>query len=127
VRSAAGTALAIMVVGHFVLVPWYAAARSPMQHAAELTHLCSDRTVPVVCYPRNLDSVAFYLGRDDLSSYRSKETPALVQVLLQQPRTVVLFGHRNSQESLRLQLPPELKMTHSAPLGLCSMAVVERR
>jgi hypothetical protein len=39
----------------------------------------------------------------------------------------VLFSHRNSQESLRLQLPPELHMTHTAPLGLCSMAVVERK
>jgi 4-amino-4-deoxy-L-arabinose transferase-like glycosyltransferase len=126
-RSSAALAYAVMVFGHFVLVPWYAEFRSPMKHAAEVRQLCHDKTVPVVCYPRNVDSVAFYLGRDDLHSFRSKHTPQLVQHLLHQPRTVVLFGHRNSQESLRLQLPPQLHMTHTAPMGLCSLGIVERK
>ena len=45
-----------------------------MSQAAEVERLCRDSNTPVVCYPRNCDSVAFYLKRDDLRSYRSKET-----------------------------------------------------
>jgi hypothetical protein len=89
--------------------------------------VCADRGTPVVCYPRSVDSVAFYLGRDDFLTYRSKETPALVNFLRSKPRVAILFSHRHSLEQLTQVLPPDLKVVMSAPLGLCSMALVERR
>ena len=51
---------------------------------------------PVICYPRQAHSVAFYLGREDLPSYRSKEVHLLCRKLKEQPRTVVLLTHRSS-------------------------------
>ena len=129
-----------MLLTHYVAVPWYAGYRSPMSRPEEVLRLCADRDASVVCYPRNCDSVAFYLGRDDLRSYRSKETHLLVGYLQQHPRTVVLFSHRHSLKGLEQALDsmsPDLHLTHITPLSgswikgfqteFCYMAVVERR
>ncbi len=97
---------------------------------------CSDRAVPVVCYPRGCDSVSFYLGRDDLRSFRSKETGRLIEFLHRQPRTVVLFTHRHSPASLEHALPPGFRLTgltrisknwaDMTRIDYCYMGVVER-
>jgi hypothetical protein len=71
----------------------------------------------VVCYPRNCDSAAFYLGRADFLNYRSKQTPELIEFLKTQRRTVILFTHRHSLATLRRMLPPgELRLTEETPL-----------
>ena len=109
-----------------------------MARADEVVYYCGDPSVPVICYPRNCDSVAFYVGRDDLRNYRSKDTPEMVRYLLEQPRTVILFTHRHSLEALREVLPKPLRLTGEVPLGgswrkgslkpeFCYMAVVEKQ
>jgi 4-amino-4-deoxy-L-arabinose transferase-like glycosyltransferase len=134
-----GVALAWVVLAavNYGFVPRYAEFHSPMSDPQNIVQCCGDRNVPVVCYPRSCDSVAFYLGRDDFRSYRSKDTQLLVQFLLQQPRTVILFTHRHSLEQLRDVLPPKLRILHEKALSgsirrldraeMCYMAVVERR
>ncbi len=133
--GAAGVSVALLGVVHGLLLPWYAWHHSPLSRAAEVRRLCADPQTPVICYPRNLDSVAFYLRRDDLRSYRSKETLVMIDFLLNQPRSVILFSHRHSLDGLRMVLPPELQLTYTAPLfgsaklgpeGMCYMATVER-
>ncbi|MGE3806745.1 MAG: ArnT family glycosyltransferase [Gemmataceae bacterium] len=129
-----GAAFGLLACAHYVVVPYYAEFRSPMGRADEVATYCKDK--PVICYPRHCDSVAFYLGRDDFRSYRSKETPTLIQDLLDQPRTVILFTHRHSLEGLRLVLPPQLKLVKETPLSgswrdwmkpeYCYMAIVKR-
>jgi 4-amino-4-deoxy-L-arabinose transferase-like glycosyltransferase len=134
-----GLSLTIMAAGHYLLIPWYAHFRSPMRHANQVETLCSDSQTPVVCYPRNCDSVAFYLGRDDLHAYRSKETHLLVGFLQHRPGTVILFAHRHSLKGFQQALEsmsPDLHLTHITPLGeswtqgfqteFCYMAVVEK-
>jgi 4-amino-4-deoxy-L-arabinose transferase-like glycosyltransferase len=146
----------LVFVGHQFLLPWYAEFRSPFCRPDAVTQYC-DEDVPVVCYPRPCDSVAFYVGRSDFLNFRSKETPALLEFLQRQPRTVVLFTHRHSMHGLRQVLPPgQLVMTDETPLydsaragmdgwkylwsksplgdgsrdqkqGLCYMAVIQRR
>jgi len=135
-----GLSLFVLGAGHYLAVPWYARFHSPMSQAAEVERLCGDADTPVVCYPRNCDSVAFYLKRDDLRSYRSKETHLLVGFLQSQPRTVVLFSHRHSLKGLEQALEsmsPNLHMSQITPLSgswikgfqteFCYMAVVERK
>ena len=100
--------------------------KSPVNRFDEVQAYCGDADVPVACFPRNVDSVAFYVGRSDFRTYRSKQIDALVQALDRQPRTVVLFGHRNSPETLKRHLPAHLRMVDQMPIGLCEMAVVER-
>ena len=135
VGIAAG-AFALLAVGHYVALPWYARHHSPFRDPEQVVRYCGDSTTPVVCYPRNCDSVSFYLCRDDLRTFRSKQTPELIDYLQTQPRVVVLFAHRNSLEALRRVLPTQLRLTDEVPLcgsarpgpeGLCWMAVVRRK
>jgi 4-amino-4-deoxy-L-arabinose transferase-like glycosyltransferase len=126
-RAFTAVAVLFMAAGHYLAVPWYARYHSPMNRPQEVFACCGDVATPVVCYPRSVDSVAFYLGRDDFRSYRSKQTPSLLAFLRTRPRVAVLFSHRHSLEQLTQVLPPELVVVQSSALGLCSMAVVERR
>src|SRR6202035_303145 len=73
-KSAALAGFLLVCVGHNFVLPWYANYRAPASHLAELRDFCSDGDTPVVCYPSHCDSVAFYVCRDDLQSFRSKET-----------------------------------------------------
>ena len=95
--------------------------------------------------------MSFYLGRDDVRSFRSKQIDTLRDALQGQPRTVVLFTHRHSLRGLRQFLPPDLRLTSETrfalprvpglpeemvrsltslsgetAMGLCDLAVVER-
>jgi 4-amino-4-deoxy-L-arabinose transferase-like glycosyltransferase len=134
VPALVGISLAVI---HFVALPWYAQFRSPMSRPETMARYCADTGTPVVCYPRNCDSVAFYLGRDDFRSWREKQIGDLLNFLQEQPRTVVLFTHRHSPAGLAYFLPArglELKnltsMSHSWVSSLatedCLMGVVER-
>jgi 4-amino-4-deoxy-L-arabinose transferase-like glycosyltransferase len=133
----AGTVCAAGLLGaaHHAGMPWFADFHSPMSRGEEVRNYCAG--TPVVCFPRNCDSVAFYLGRDDLCSFRSKETASLVKHLQQQPRTVVLFSHRHSPEGLRGALRDSgLFLNHLTPISrswvswfkteYCYMGIVER-
>jgi 4-amino-4-deoxy-L-arabinose transferase-like glycosyltransferase len=120
-RLPAGLATAsfvCLVVVLYLALPWYAWYRSPMSRPAEVLRLCADRDTPVVCYPRNCDSVAFYLGRSDLKTYRSKDIEELRYVVRTQPRTVVLCTHRHSLVGLKQLLPPEVRISHEVRMGL---------
>jgi 4-amino-4-deoxy-L-arabinose transferase-like glycosyltransferase len=125
-KAAAGVFAGLLALGHFWLVPWYARYHSPMNRPAEVLAYCADQDTPVFCYPRPVDSVSFYLNRDDFRSYRSKETPKLVQELQRLPEAVVLFSHRHAYQRLHETLPPQLRLVRRTTLGLCDMAVVER-
>jgi 4-amino-4-deoxy-L-arabinose transferase-like glycosyltransferase len=142
--------LAVQVASHYVVVPWYADYRSPAGQWSQIAGRCGDRDTPVVCYPRTAHSVAFYLDRDDVRTYRSKEIAQLLQDLRSRPRTVVLCTHRHSLRALRQFLPADLRVadeTHfglrlptltdavakqvnqrmgETALGLCDMVVIER-
>jgi 4-amino-4-deoxy-L-arabinose transferase-like glycosyltransferase len=128
----------LLALLHYLGVPWYARFHSPMSQGDKVARFCADPQTPVVCYPRNCDSVAFYLGRDDLRSYRSKEVGALLGFLQDQTRTVVLFTHRHAPGSLKHFLPPRgLQLTDLTPISQnwanalriedCLMGVVEKQ
>jgi len=114
----------------FMLHAWsgpVAWQRSPMNTPPEVIEWCRDPSQPVYTFPRHVDSMAFYAGRADFRAFRSKELGQLLEELDRQPRAVVLFAHRNSLDTLRHHLPPHLQIAEERPLGLCDMAVVERR
>ena len=75
--------------------------------------------MPVVCFPRSCDSLAFYLGRDDFLTYRSKDVPALIEFLKQRPGTVLVFTHRHSMEAFA---EAEGRQSVSIPVGTDRMA-----
>jgi hypothetical protein len=122
----AGTSFAVMLLTHYVAVPWYAGYRSPMGRPEEVLRLCADRDASVVCYPRNCDSIAFYLGRDDLRTFRSKDIEELRTLVRIQPRTVILCTHRHSLEGLKQLLPPEVRIVREVRMGLTAIPCVPR-
>ena len=126
-RVMLGSAFVLLVVGHHVLCPWYAAYRSPVGRPDDVRRLCADPATPVVCYSRNCDSVAFALGRDDLRTFRSKEIDALRTLVRQQPRTVILCTHRHSLRGLHQLLPPDVQIVQEAHFGLQPIAGVPPR
>jgi hypothetical protein len=124
---AAGVAFLFLALAHHVALPWYAGYRSPMRRPDAVRRLCADRAMPVVCYPRNCDSVAFYLGRDDLRAYRSKEIEDLRALVRARPRTVILCTHRHSLEGLRQLLPPDVCVVDEVRLELANLPGVPKR
>jgi 4-amino-4-deoxy-L-arabinose transferase-like glycosyltransferase len=129
-RTAAGVgAVAFLLLGvtHHVWLPWYAGYRSPMNRPEAVQRLCTDPETPVVCYPRNCDSVAFYLGRADLRNYRSQDIELLRDLVRRQPRTVILCTHRHSLRGLKQLLPPEVHIVEEVHLGLRPIPGVSER
>jgi 4-amino-4-deoxy-L-arabinose transferase-like glycosyltransferase len=122
----AGATFVLLAGAHYLALPWYARYRSPMSRPNEVVRLCADPDATVVCYPRNCDSVAFYLGRDDLRSYRSKSIEELRLLVRTRPRTVILCTHRHSLRGLRELLPPEVTVTDAVHLGLGDLPGVPR-
>jgi 4-amino-4-deoxy-L-arabinose transferase-like glycosyltransferase len=123
----AAAAFVLLLFFHHVALPWYAADRSPMARADELRAICDDPTAKVVCYPRPVDSVAFYLRRDDLRNYRSADIENLRTLVRDQPRTVILCTHRHSLKGLQELLPPEVQATPVLHLGLSDVPGVPSR
>jgi len=134
----------LIAVWHFVGLPWYARERSPMGRPELVEKYVSDPTVPLVTYPRNCDSIAFYSDRSDLQKVRTKDQNQMFVDCHFRPRTVVLFTHAHSLDSFREALPPSLrivetasmrrkesgvetidKLVGSSPWGLCDVAVIE--
>jgi 4-amino-4-deoxy-L-arabinose transferase-like glycosyltransferase len=119
--NTAVASFALLVVVHHFALPWYAQYRSPMSRPAEVLRLCADPEATVVCYPRNCDSVAFYLGRDDLKTFRSKDIEELRDLVRTRPRTVILCTHRSSLRGLKQLLPPEVRVTQEERMGLADI------
>ncbi|MEO2088535.1 MAG: glycosyltransferase family 39 protein, partial [Gemmataceae bacterium] len=96
---------AVIALIHYVGLPWYAKERSPMGRPEVVLKYLSDPNTHVVCYPRNIDSVAFYSGREDLEVIRTKDANRMIRESHLRPRTVILFTHDHSlagfKEALR--------------------------
>ncbi len=139
-------------LSQWVVIPWYADYRSPLLASKVINALCDDSGQSVVCYPRECNAVAFYLGRDDLKNYRSKDFDEFREELLSREKTVVLCTHRHALQGLKQLLPAELvvqqeyrvnlkspiflpkdiarnipKLLGETALGLCDVAVIEHR
>jgi len=131
---------------HYVAVPWYAQERSPMGRPEVVLKYLNDPTVTVVTYPREVSSVAFYTGRNDMTAVRSKDVNQLIRDSHRRPKTVILFTHNHSlhafDETLRGAVGITVGITETAdlkrkggtwlqklagsgPWGLCDIAVVE--
>lgn len=138
----AGFAL-LLGAWHFVGLPWYARERSPMGRPEIVAPYLDDPDTTVVTYPRNVDSVAFYTGRNDLRRVRSVDVNQLIVDSMGRPRTVVLFTHDHSLAAFRCALPPEVRVAEAVAIrdrkrkgllgyltgggawGLCDIAVLE--
>jgi hypothetical protein len=126
-RMATAGAFVMLALVHHVACPWYAEYRSPVGRPDEVCRLCEDKSTTVVCYPRNCDSVAFHLGRDDLRNYRSKDIEDLRTLVRIRPRTVILCTHRHSLRGLRELLPPDVRIVEAVPFGLADLPGVPPR
>lgn len=143
-RSLVGATSAVMLVLHYVGVPWYARERSPVGRPELVERFVADPAAVVVTYPRNCDSVAYFTGRADFDTVRSKDVNQLIVDMHHRPRTVVLFSHRHAFDAFRHALPESLavkdavslrrktgqlslleKLVGDTPWGLADIAVIE--
>ena len=108
----------MLAFGFYSWSPWYAERRSPMGPPEIADRLYAARREAVYCFPRNVDSVAFYTDRSDLKSCRTQVSQELVEALIQRDRTVVLFTHRHSLDTFKQVLPPQLKVVEASRCGL---------
>jgi len=141
-----GASFVFMALAHLAVLPWYAQQRAPLGRPDEVRELCREPDVAIICFPRSCDSVSFYLGRDDVRSFREKQMVQLLDALHEQPRTVVLCTHRHTLKGLRAALPGDLRVAREihfgvseglsdkvrtalgeTVLGLCDGVVIERR
>jgi hypothetical protein len=141
-RALVGAMAAVVLLAHYVAVPWYARERSPVGRPELVDRFVDDPDVTVVCFPRNCDSLAFYHDRSDLRNVRTKSVNQLMVDCHSRPRTVILFTHHDSFRGFKNTLPPSLsivetttlrrkgksswldKLGGSTPWGLCDVAVV---
>jgi hypothetical protein len=115
----------LLAASHLFVIPYYARRNSPL-HPAESLQYCRDHPdEPVFCFPRSVNSAAFYLGRADFRTFRSKQVDDLITALNEQPRSVILFSHRHSEAALEQQLPPHLRLVERRPLGACALATLQ--
>jgi len=145
-RGIIACSAAFLAFAHYVAVPWYAKERSPMSRPELVTKYLNDPTVTVVTYPREVSSVAFYTGRNDLTAIRSKDVNQLIRDSHTRPKTVILFTHNHSLHAFRETLRGAVgstvgitettdlkhkggnwlqKLAGSGPWGLCDIAVIE--
>jgi 4-amino-4-deoxy-L-arabinose transferase-like glycosyltransferase len=122
----------------FGFVPWYAKERSPVGRPDLVGRFVSDPGTVVVTYPRHVDSVAFYTGRDDFRTVRTKDVNQMLVDCHFRARTVILFTHEHSFGAFREALPASLrvaehvtlkrangnKLVGATPWGLCDIAVI---
>lgn len=139
-----GSGALVLAVAIHLIIPWYAHWRSPMVDPALVERFVGDPAVPVLTYPRNVDSVAFALGRSDLQQVRSTELNQAFVDSHFRARTVVLFTHQHSYSAFQQALPASLRVVEHAslrrqtgwgrwadrivgetPWGLCDIAVIE--
>lgn len=147
-----GAHLVVVMLLNLGLLPWYAEYRSPLAHRKAIDQICAIPDARILCYPRESNAIAYHLKRDDLKNYRSKDFDEFREVLMGQPRTVILCTHRHSLQGLKQLLPDFLvvssehhcglqvpkflppseakkfvKAMGETSLGLCDIAVVEHR
>jgi 4-amino-4-deoxy-L-arabinose transferase-like glycosyltransferase len=133
----------LLLVANFVVIPKYAKARSPVGNPDLVLPYVNDPAVPVVTYPRTVDSLAFAVGRRDFDRTRSKDANQMILDSHFRPKTVILFTHRHSFEAFAKSLPPSVTITDSvslqrngkaglwdrilgdSPWGLCDIAVIQ--
>jgi hypothetical protein len=148
-HSATSTRVMVGAMASFVLfvhhygLPWYARERSPYGRPELVERFVFDPETPVVCFPRNCDSLAFYANRSDMRNVRTKDVNQMFVDCHHRPRTVILFTHRESLAGFKATLPPSLaiveevslrrkygngafdKLFGVTPWGLCDVIVVE--
>jgi hypothetical protein len=121
---------------------WQGSFCSPFGRPELVTQFVTDPKTPVVCYPRNCDSLAFYTGRSDFNQVGTRDTNDLIRECHHRPRTVILFTHEDSLAGFRNVIPPSIEIVEtvdlrrkygrslldrvfgSTPWGLCDVVVV---
>ena len=132
----------LVLCTHHIALPWYARERSPYGRPELVTRFVTDPKTPVVCYPRNCDSLAFYTDRSDFDRINTRDTNTLIRECHLRPRTVILFTHEDALAGFRNTIPASIEITEtvdlrrkygrsvldllfgSTPWGLCDVVVV---
>jgi len=103
------TTFVILVGALHSVLPAYAGRFSMRSQVRRLAELSQAADVPIVSYPREWDSVAFYLGRNDVRIYTAAQRDKLIADLRANPRTIAVIKTEHALDELLRDMPASLE------------------
>jgi hypothetical protein len=117
----------VLLVAVQLVLPAYARRFALRGHVRPYAGMCADREVPVICYPRRWDSVAFYLRRGDVRVYGVDQERELMEELRSRPRAVVVFKADSPLRGMLEDLPGTLEFVPRGRGGSVMAGIVRPR
>ena len=108
-------------------LPAYARRFSLRGQVRPQVERCAQGQLPVICYPRCWDSVAFYLGRDDVCTYSAEHRRELIAALAEQSRTLLFVKADHSLEEILRDLPGSLQFVPCGRQGPVRVGLIQPR
>jgi 4-amino-4-deoxy-L-arabinose transferase-like glycosyltransferase len=123
--AAAVVFLLLLLADHYLL-PSYADKYSVRGRIIPFVGTCREDT-PVLCYPHIWDGVSFYLQRNDVQVYHSKQLKELVSALQEQPQSLVVIKEDASLDRFLEALPKSMEFVPCTRQHPVAVGWVRRR
>jgi 4-amino-4-deoxy-L-arabinose transferase-like glycosyltransferase len=117
----------VLLGGVHLLLPGYARKFSLRGELKGQAELCNDPEVPVVCYPHRWDSVSFYLRRNDVRVFSSRQRDELMALLRREPGTLLVVKSDDSLKTVLRDLPALLEFVPQGRTGTVTVGLVRPR
>jgi 4-amino-4-deoxy-L-arabinose transferase-like glycosyltransferase len=113
---------ALVLTWEWVWLPAHHRAYSLREQVECGRAACPGPDIPVACYPHCWDSVAFYLGRQDVRVYESAQVADLVAAVQAQPQMLLFVKREGFLATLKRSLPLGLELVECGPPGGAAVA-----
>jgi hypothetical protein len=122
----ATTMFGVLLLGLHELLPRYArqySLRGVVRRHANTT----EGRLPIASYPRQWDSISFYLERDDIRVYSPERCDELVADLRSRPQTLVFVKTERWLSQLLKRLPAAMEFVPRGRQGYVTAGVVQEK
>jgi dolichol-phosphate mannosyltransferase len=126
-RLCAAVMFLLLFAGVELVLPAYARKFSLRGQVRPQAEWCADCGAPIVSYPRQWDSVSFYLRRQDVTVYTAQQTEKLLERLQAEPQTVVVVKTGRELDHLLASLPATLEFIQRGAQGTVTVGLVRHR
>jgi 4-amino-4-deoxy-L-arabinose transferase-like glycosyltransferase len=117
----------VLLAGLHWALPGYARRFSLRGQTRPLAELARDHRVPVISYPRQWDSVSFYLRRNDIRAYTPEERGQLLADLKSYGQALAFIKCDQSLDQLLQSLPISMEFVPAGRQGYVRVGWLRRR